>query len=191
MCCSASCKHTSAPMKKSKYSSASTSTNVEILSYDLLHHRRRPVTSSEQIECVVTWASRIARGNTAKILNPAEIHRRFEEVFPEIMANYWKVCSPLTKEERGMDSSGTSQQDSAEKDLLGSMVDATVAEAKAQDSSSSSSSSSSAQRVHMFYIFASHALTMVSVWVLYHSKAAHYVDTDTIHRNSRCMSILK
>ena len=120
-------------------------------------HWRRPITSSEQIECVVTWASRLVRGNTAKILSPAEIHRRFEEVFPEIMANYWKICSPLTKEECGMDSSGTSQQDSAEKDLLGSMVDATVAEAKAQDSSSSSSP----QRVHLFYIFFSHALTMV------------------------------
>ena len=125
------------------------------------HHRRRPVTSSEQIECVVTWASRIARGNTATILNPADIHRRFEKVFPEIMANYWKVCSPLTKEECEMDSSGTSQQDSAENDLLGSMVDATVAEAKAQDSSSSSPS---AQRVHLFHIFVSHALTMVSMW---------------------------
>ena len=138
---------------------------VGIWDDDDRRHWRWPVTSSEQIECVVTWASRIARGNAAKILNPAEIHRRFEEVFPEIMANYWKVCSPLTKEECGMDSSSTStsQKDSAEKDFLGSMVDATVAEAKAQDSSSSSSSSS-AQRAHLFYIIIFHALTMVSMW---------------------------
>ena len=135
--------------------------SIGICDDDRRHWRRPPVTSSEQIECVVTWASRIARGNAAKIFNPAEIHRRFEEVFPEIMANYWKVCSPLTKEECEMDSSGTSQQDSAENDLLGSMVDATVAEAKAQDSSSSSPS---AQRVHLFHIFVSHALTMVSMW---------------------------
>ena len=138
---------------------------VGIWDDDDRRHWRRPVTSSEQIECVVTWASRIARGNAAKILYPAEIRRRFEEVFPEIMANYWKVCSPLTKEECGMDSSGTStsQKDSAEKDFLGSMVDATVAEAKAQDSSSLSSSSS-AQRAHLFYIIIFHALTMVSMW---------------------------
>ena len=64
-----------------------------------------------------------------------------------------------------MDSSSTStsQKDSAEKDFLGSMVDATVAEAKAQDSSSSSSLSS-AQRAHLFYIIIFHALTMVSMW---------------------------
>ena len=120
----------------------------------------RLATSSQQVECVATWAARIARENAARILNPAEIHRRFEEAFPEIMANYWKVCSPLTEEECGMDSSGPSIQDSVEKDLPGSVFDA-VAEAKTQNSSSSPS----AQRVSPLHILVSQTIALTSMWV--------------------------
>jgi len=76
----------------------------------------RRLTASTQVECAAAWGARIVREDLVRILSPAEIHRQFEGAFPEIMANYWKVCAPLTEEECRMDARDVYIPDTAKED---------------------------------------------------------------------------